>query len=87
MKETILCVHGMMCVGDGRGVEKRLLKHPGIHHAEANFLNCTATVHYDESAISLTEIKKLVGEYGYHCSGESLPEHQCKPGDQGLPGQ
>ncbi|MCB0262796.1 MAG: heavy metal translocating P-type ATPase [Calditrichia bacterium] len=81
MKETILCVHGMMCVGDGRGVEKRLLKHPGIHHAEANFLNCTATVHYDESAISLTEIKKLVGEYGYHCSGESLPEHQCKPGD------
>jgi Cu2+-exporting ATPase len=81
MKEVIICVHGMICVEDGRGVEKRLLKHPGIHHVDANFMNCTATVHYDESVISLAEIKKLVGECGYHCSGESLPEHQCKADD------
>jgi Cu2+-exporting ATPase len=81
MKETVLCVHGMLCVGDGRGVEKRLLQHPGIHHVDANYLNCTATVHYDESAISLAEIKSLVGECGYHCTGESLPEHVCEPGD------
>ena len=81
MKEIILCVHGMMSVGDGRGVEKRLRKHPGIHHVDANYLNCTATVHYDDSVISLTEVKKLVGECGYHCTGESLPEHLCKPDD------
>lgn len=81
MTESIICVHGMICTADGRGVEKRLKKHPGIHHVEANFMNCTATVHYDESAISLAEIKKLVGKCGYHCSGESLPDHQCKPDD------
>jgi len=81
MKEAVLCVHGMLCVGDGRGVEKRLLQHPGIHHVDANYLNCTATVHYDESTISLVEIKSLVGECGYHCTGESLPEHVCEPGD------
>ncbi len=81
MREAIICVHGMLCVGDGRSVEKRLLQHPGIHHVDANYLSCTATVHYDESAISLAEIKALVGECGYHCTGESVPEHVCKPGD------
>ena len=81
MKEAVICVHGMLCVGDGRGVEKQLLRHPGIHHVDANYLNCTATVHYDESVISLAEIKALVGECGFHCTGESLPEHVCKPGD------
>ncbi len=79
MKEIILCVHGMMCVGDGRGVEKRMLKQSGIKHVDANYLNCTATIHYDESIISLSEVKKLVGKCGYHCTGESLPEHICKP--------
>ncbi len=81
MKEVILCVHGMMCVGEGRGVEKRMLKHPGIQHADANYLNCTATIHYDESIISISEVQKLVGKCGYHCTGESLPEHVFKPGD------
>ncbi len=85
MRETILCVHGMLCVGDGRVVEKRLRQHPGIHHVDANYLNCTATVHYDESVISLAEIKALVGECGYHCTGESLPEHVCKPDDPAPP--
>lgn len=81
MKDAIICVHGMLCVGDGRGVEKRLRKHPGIRHVEANFLNCTATVHYDEKLISLPDIKKLVGECGYHCTEESVPDHVCKPVD------
>jgi Cu2+-exporting ATPase len=71
----------MLCVGDGRGLEKRLTQHAGIHHVDANFLNCSATVHYDESAISLPEIKVLVDECGYRCTGESLPEHVCKPDD------
>lgn len=81
MKEVVLCVHGMLCVGDAQGVEKRLHQHPGIHHVEANYLNCTATVHFDESVISLADIKELVGECGYQCSGESVPEYVCKPVD------
>ena len=81
MKEAIICVHGMLSVGDTGGVEKQLLQHPGIHHVDANYLNCTASVHYDEAVISLAKIKALVGECGYHCSGESLPEHVCKIDD------
>lgn len=81
MKSVILCVHGMLCSGDGPVVEKRLSKHPAIHKVEANYLNCTATIHYDETAITLQEIKDLVGECGFHCSGESLPEHVCKSGN------
>ncbi|HLC02926.1 MAG TPA: heavy metal translocating P-type ATPase [Anaerolineales bacterium] len=81
MREAILCVHGMLSVMDSRGVEKKLLQKPGIHQVESNYLSCTATVHYDETAVSLAEIKALVGECGYHCKGESLPDHVCEPGD------
>lgn len=81
MKEVVLCVHNMLCVEDGRGIEKRLGKHPGILKVEANFLNCTASIHYNESKISLPDIKALIGECGYHCPGESVPDHVYTPDD------
>lgn len=83
MKEAVISVHGMLRVMDGRGVEKRLCQHPGIHRVDANYLNGTATVHYDESVINLAEIQALVEACGYHCTGQSLPAHACKPEDSG----
>jgi P-type Cu2+ transporter len=71
----------MMSICDGLGVEKRLLNHPGIQSIEANFLTGTATVKYDESKVTLEEIKKLISECGYHCSGEQVPAHISKPLD------
>jgi Cu2+-exporting ATPase len=71
----------MMSICDGLGVEKRLLNYPGIHDIEANFLTGTATVKYDESKVTLEEIKKLISECSYHCSGEQVPAHISKPLD------
>lgn len=64
-----------------RGVEKKLLAQRGVHHVEANFLSGSATVHYDESQVSLADLKKLVGDCGYACAGECLPQHVCKASD------
>lgn len=75
MKTVVVGIEGMMSICDGLGVEKRLLKYPGIHDIEANFLNGTATVKYDESEVTLEEIKKLISECSYHCSGEQVPAH------------
>src|SRR5215208_2702354 len=81
MKTVVISIDGMMSICDGLGVEKRLLNYPGIHDIEANFLTGTATVKYDESKLTLEEIKKLISECSYHCSGEQVPAHISKPLD------
>ena len=79
MQEAIFDVQGMLSVLDGQGVEKQLGRVDGIHHVAANYLNCTATVHFDELVISPAQIKALIDECGFHCAGQSLPKHVCAP--------
>ena len=81
MKTVVVSIDGMMSVCDGLGVEKRLLAHAGIENVEANFLNGTATVKYDESKVTLVDIKKMISEWSYHCSGEQVPQHISTPSD------
>src|SRR5918912_883596 len=81
MNTVVVSIEGMMSICDGLGVEKRLLNHAGIQGVEANFLTGTATVKYDESKVTLEEIKKLISECSYHCSGEQVPAHISKPSD------
>lgn len=81
MRTAVLRLDGMISVCDGRGVEKRLLRHAGIRGVDANFLAGTATVEYDENRVTLADLKRVLSECGHHCAGECLPEHVCKPED------
>ena len=54
---------------------------PGVHHAESSFMSGTVTVHYDESQVSLTDLKKWLDEGGFECPGEMAPAHLVKPSD------
>src|SRR5919112_1338504 len=81
IKAVVVSIDGMMSICDGLGIEKRLLNHTGIQDVEANFLTGTATVKYDESKVTLKEIKKLISECSYHCSGEQVPAHISKASD------
>jgi copper chaperone CopZ len=81
VKTVVLSIEGIISICDGLGVEKRLLNYPAIHDIEANFLTGTGTVKYDESKLTLEEIKKLISECSYHCSGEQVPAHISKPLD------
>jgi Cu2+-exporting ATPase len=81
MKTVVVSIDGTMSVCDGLGVEKRLLSRAGIEKVEANFLSGTATVEYDESKVTLDDIKALVSECHYHCAGENVPQHIIKPSD------
>ncbi len=81
MKEVILQIDGWMSCLDARGIEKKLSAQRGVHHVAANFMSGTATVHYDESQVTLADLKKLVADCGCDCSGESVPQHIVKPSD------
>ena len=79
MKTINLNVHGLFEELDHLGVEKRLSAMPGVHHAHANPASGTVTVAYDEKRIGPAVLQATVEECGYHCGGEALPAHVCKP--------
>ena len=79
MKSVVIEVAGLLSVLSAAGVQKKLRQMPGVHHADVNYVSQSATVHYDESRLTLEELKRKVVECGYHCRGEMLPAHVCEP--------
>lgn len=81
MKTSVIEVDGMLSALSAHGVEKQLGKLRGVERAEVNYVSGSATVVYDETVIDLKTIKAKVHGCGYHCSGELVPKHLCKPGN------
>ena len=79
MKTGIVEVGSMISALSARGVEKRLVRLPGIRRAEVNYVSGSATVEHDERVIDLKRIKGVIHECGYHCAGELTPRHVCVP--------
>ncbi|MHB8748107.1 MAG: cation transporter [Aggregatilineales bacterium] len=73
MAESLIQVDGLLSVHCARNVERALMRLPGIHHVEANYLNSTATVHYDETQVSLDQLQSAVHDCGYICNGDAMP--------------
>jgi Cu2+-exporting ATPase len=81
MKTSVIEVGNLLSTLSALGVEKQLMKLPGVHKAEVNYVAGSATVVYDEAVTDLKTIKARVYECGYHCAGERLPKHVCIPED------
>jgi len=81
MKTSVIEVGGMLSALSAHGVEKQLGKLRGVEGAAVNYVSGSATVVYDETVIDIKTIKAKVHECGYHCSGEIVPKHLCKPGN------
>ncbi|HKP75387.1 MAG TPA: copper-translocating P-type ATPase [Longimicrobiaceae bacterium] len=79
MKEIVLEAAGMLRGSTGPALQVFLLRHPGVHRADASAVSGTVTVCFDEMAVSEAELAGLVEECGLHCSGEVLPAHLCAP--------
>jgi Cu2+-exporting ATPase len=60
-------------------VEKAIGRRPGVEEVEANPVAQTATVTYDPDLTSVEELRDWIIDCGYHCAGESVPEHICDP--------
>src|SRR3989440_2272967 len=67
-------------------VEKALSSRAGVLAVEANPVAQTANVTYDPARTSVGELRRWIQECGYHCAGESLPEHICPIEDAGAAG-
>ncbi len=80
MKETTLDIANWKSVLDAQCIEHCLMQVRGVHHAAANFMSGTATVHYDETQVSIADVKKMLDEHGFECM-QSMPRHLVKDAD------
>jgi len=81
MRTVTVDVGGMLSVESDMGVEKQLRRLPGVARADVDYATASATVTYDEDFTSLAAIKAKIRDCGFHCDGERVPHHVCKPED------
>ena len=86
MTESVLRVTGMLTAGCARNVEKALQSLSGVHHASANAINETVTVHYDSAQISLAQLQDATKDCGYLCRGDAAPDHMAPHAHMGHAG-
>ena len=78
MQTITLEVRGLFEELDHLGVEKQLLKTPGVSAANANPASESVTVKFDESVIEAPALKQLIADCGFHCRGAPVPRHLCE---------
>ena len=79
---AVLDVRPILRASEKAVVEAVLSREPGVERVEANPVGQTAAVTYDPSRTSTEALGRAVDECGYHCAGESVPEHVCAPAHQ-----
>ncbi len=69
----------MLRVSEKTAVEAALGRRPGVIEVEANPISQTATVTYDPEQTRVAELSRWITDCGFHCAGQSVPEHICDP--------
>ncbi|UOV99833.1 heavy metal translocating P-type ATPase [Agrococcus sp. SCSIO52902] len=76
---VVLEVSGVHWASSKSVAEAALLRRPGVVAVDANPVAQTANVTYDPRVTSVGQLRDWVIECGYHCSGQSVPDHICDP--------
>jgi Cu2+-exporting ATPase len=76
---AVLHVGGMYRASEKAVVEQVLSRRPGVIGVEANPVGQSATVTFDTAKTSVAELRGWVEGCGFHCAGQSVPEHICDP--------
>ncbi|MGK5113026.1 MULTISPECIES: heavy metal translocating P-type ATPase [unclassified Geodermatophilus] len=76
---AVLEVAGVHWASEKATVERMLGRRPGVLGVEANPVAATATVTYDPTRTSVADLAGWIRDCGYHCAGQSVPQHVCDP--------
>lgn len=82
---VVLDVSGLHWATSGAVVRRQLGRRPGVLGVEPNAVAQTATVTYDPSLTTVADLTGWVRACGYHCAGQSVPDHVCDPMDEPAP--
>ena len=78
MKKIILKIDGMTCSACSNGLEKYLNKQDGISNATVNLVMATASIEYDPSKLTLSQIETFVKKAGFESLGLYQDQKQEK---------
>lgn len=76
---VVVEVGGLHWASSKSVIERVLSRRPGVISVEANPVAQTANINYDSNRTSLSEIAHWIENCGFHCRGQSVPEHMCEP--------
>jgi P-type Cu2+ transporter len=76
---AVLEVSGVHWASSQAVTEAVLSRRPGVLAVDANPVAQTATVTYDPDRTSVAQLAGWVRDCGYHCAGQSVPQHVCDP--------
>jgi Cu2+-exporting ATPase len=85
MKTSVIEVHGMLSVLSVDDVERRIADVPGVESVTVNFAAGNAAVRYDETRLTVADIKSGVRQRGYESanpadsSGDSRDQNSTTP--------
>ncbi|MBA3690072.1 MAG: copper-translocating P-type ATPase [Actinobacteria bacterium] len=77
VETATLHVGGLNFASEKGVVERMLGRRPGVVRVEANPVAQTATVAFDATVTSISDLRRWIEECGYHCAGRSVPNHIC----------
>lgn len=69
MSKINLKISGMSCSACSNGLEKYLIKQPGVKAVSVNLVMANALVEYDESVLNRKKIEKFIKEAGFESLG------------------
>jgi P-type Cu2+ transporter len=81
-RSIVLELDGVQWASQKDRVEAVLGRYAGVLSVNANPANQTASVSFDPTRVSAADLTRWIRDCGYHCRGESLPDHLC-PSDSG----
>ncbi|KPU27304.1 ATPase [Caloranaerobacter sp. TR13] len=70
MREAMLKINGMTCASCAKAIEKSVNKLNGVEAANVNFATEKLKVKFDESKVSISDIKNAVKDAGYSADEE-----------------
>jgi len=76
---AVIEVSGVHWASSKPVTEAVLSRRPGVLSVDANPVSQTATVSYDPDRTSVAALRGWVRDCGYHCAGQSVPDHLCDP--------
>jgi Cu2+-exporting ATPase len=77
MTTSMLEIGDLFSVFGARGIERQLRRIAGVGRLLVNPVSGSTTVLYEAAKSSLSELRAVVQDGGFHCSGKALPRHVC----------
>lgn len=79
LRSAVLDVRPILRASEQALVSRVVEALDGVESVDVNSVAQTAFVHYDAARVSLADLRRAIDDCGYHCAGQSVPNHLCDP--------